>query len=326
MPGPGQGKRSNKKKWHENASNLNASIAAVNTVMMASNTATPNTSLATSELLPPNDATTTAPPANETALNARPFTPTQSTAVTTMTTSADAATNNTNDETHWHVDTAASSINDETSQTLPFTYSHEEVQQLLEDARLDGWQAGFEEGHKTGRKTGKEEGKEEGYNEGHTEGYECGYDVRRRLGEQREDGARKGGRLEGYEAGMREGYEVGLKKGEENGKEHERQKFFFFFLNQQFIMRCSIAVRGKPYKTEYSLRVYTCKIGRDATALTSPFRAVMSPARAKRGQENNKEYWALRRLPKPALAPDGHPPQHTQSTPKDVPSRGRTRV
>jgi flagellar biosynthesis/type III secretory pathway protein FliH len=193
MPGPGQGKHSNKKKWRENASNLNVSIAAVNAVMTASNMATPNASLATSEPLPPNDATTTAPPANETASNARPFTPTQSTAVTTMTTSADAATNNTNDETHWHVNTAALSINDKTSQTLPFTYSHEEVQQLLEDARLDGWQAGFEEGHKTGRKTGKEEGKEEGYNEGHMEGYEYGYDTRRRLGEQREDEACKGG-------------------------------------------------------------------------------------------------------------------------------------
>jgi hypothetical protein len=102
--------------------------------------------------------------------------------------------------------------------------------------------------------------------------------------------------------------------------------FFFFFLNQQFIMRCSIAVRGKPYKQEYSLRVYMCKIGREITALMSPFRAVMSPARAKRGQENDKEHWALRRLPKPALAPDGRHPQHAQSTPKDVPSRSQTRV
>jgi hypothetical protein len=102
--------------------------------------------------------------------------------------------------------------------------------------------------------------------------------------------------------------------------------FFFFFFIQQFITRCSIAVRGKPYKQKYSLRVYTCKIGRDITALTSPFRAVMSPARAKRRQENDKEYWALRRLPKPALAPDGCHPQHAQSTPKDVPSRSRTRV
>jgi hypothetical protein len=102
--------------------------------------------------------------------------------------------------------------------------------------------------------------------------------------------------------------------------------FIFFIFNQQFITRCSIAVCGKPYKKEYSLRVYTCKIVRDITALTLPFRAVMSPARAKRGQENDKEKWALRRLPKPALAPDGRPPQHAQSTPKDVPSRSQTCV
>jgi hypothetical protein len=83
-------------------------------------------------------------------------------------------------------------------------------------------------------------------------------------------------------------------------------EFSFFF--QQFITRCSIAVRGKPYKQKYSLQVYTCKIGRETAALMSPFRAVMSPARAKHGQENDKEHWVLRCLPKPALAPDtDHP-------------------
>jgi hypothetical protein len=85
-------------------------------------------------------------------------------------------------------------------------------------------------------------------------------------------------------------------------------------------MWCSIAVCGKPYKTEYSLQVYTCKIVRDTATLTSPSRAVMSPTCAKHGQENDKENWALRRLPKPALAPDVGHPQHAQSTPKDVPS------
>jgi hypothetical protein len=96
--------------------------------------------------------------------------------------------------------------------------------------------------------------------------------------------------------------------------------FFFFYINQQFIMRCSIAVRSKPYKQEYSLWVYTCKIVRDTAALTSPFRVVMSPARTKHGQENNKENWALRCLPKPALAPNVNRPQRMQSTPDDVPS------
>jgi hypothetical protein len=102
--------------------------------------------------------------------------------------------------------------------------------------------------------------------------------------------------------------------------------FLFLFLNQQFITRCSIAVCSKPYKLKYSLRVYTCKIVRDTAALMSPFRVVMSPARAKRGQENDKECWALRCLPKPALAPDADHPRHVQSTPKDVPSRSWTHV
>ena len=67
-----------------------------------------------------------------------------------------------------HVDTATAVLpaNDEPSQPLEFTYSHEEVQGLLEDARLDGYQEGFEEGHKIGRKTGHEEGKEDSYEGG----------------------------------------------------------------------------------------------------------------------------------------------------------------
>jgi hypothetical protein len=65
-------------------------------------------------------------------------------------------------------------------------------------------------------------------------------------------------------------------------------------------------------QVKYSLRVYTCKIEREITALTLPFRAVKSPARAKRGQENDKEHGALRHLPKPALAPDAAPPPCTQ--------------
>jgi hypothetical protein len=102
--------------------------------------------------------------------------------------------------------------------------------------------------------------------------------------------------------------------------------FFFFFLKSTIYYAVLDRSPRQTIQTKYSLRVYTCKIGREITALTSPFRAVMSPARALRGQENDKEHWALRRLPKPALAPDGHHPQHAQSTPKDVPSRSRTRV
>ena len=71
-----------------------------------------------------------------------------------VTTTAGAAANDANDV--MHVDTAIAALpaNDTTSQPLPFTYSHEEVQQLLEDTRLEGWQARFEEGHRTGRKMG----------------------------------------------------------------------------------------------------------------------------------------------------------------------------
>jgi hypothetical protein len=102
--------------------------------------------------------------------------------------------------------------------------------------------------------------------------------------------------------------------------------FFFFFFKSTIYYAVLDRSPRQTIQTKYSLRVYTCKIGRDITTLTSPFRAVMSPARAERGQENDKEYWVLRRLPKPALAPDGRYPQHAQSTPKDVPSRSRTRV
>jgi hypothetical protein len=102
--------------------------------------------------------------------------------------------------------------------------------------------------------------------------------------------------------------------------------FFFFFFNSTIYYAVLDRSPRQTIQTKYSLRVYTCKIEREITALTSPFRAVMSPARASRGQENDTEYWALRRLPKPALAPDGRHPQHAQSPPKDVPSRSRTRV
>jgi hypothetical protein len=61
-------------------------------------------------------------------------------------------------------------------------------------------------------------------------------------------------------------------------------------------------------QNKYSLLVSKCKIVRDTAALALPFGAVMSPAHVKRGQENDKENWALRHLPKPALAPDADHP------------------
>jgi hypothetical protein len=101
--------------------------------------------------------------------------------------------------------------------------------------------------------------------------------------------------------------------------------FFFVFKSTIYYAVLDHSPR-QTIQTKYSLRVSTCKIGREITALTSPFRAVMSPARAKHGQENDKENWALRRLPKPALAPDADHPLRMQSTPKDVPSQSRMRV
>ena len=46
MPGPGQGKRAQKKKWRENAHNLNKNLAAVNAVMTAPSATVPNTTTA----------------------------------------------------------------------------------------------------------------------------------------------------------------------------------------------------------------------------------------------------------------------------------------
>ena len=43
MPGPGQGKRSHKKKWCENVFNTNANITAVNAVSTAMSTLAPST-------------------------------------------------------------------------------------------------------------------------------------------------------------------------------------------------------------------------------------------------------------------------------------------
>jgi hypothetical protein len=101
--------------------------------------------------------------------------------------------------------------------------------------------------------------------------------------------------------------------------------FFFFFKSTIYYVVLDRSPR-QTIQTKYSLLVYKCKIVRDTAALMSPFRAVMSPARAKRGQENDKENWALRCLPKPTLALDATRPRHMQSTPKDVPSRSQTRV
>jgi hypothetical protein len=182
MPGPGQGKRSQKKKWHENASNTNANIAAVNAVMTASSTAALTAKMATSATLPLSDVTTTAGITDETAQDISSHTATQP---TTATATANTAAVDTNDASNaMHVDTAtsASSTNNVDSQQYPFSYN--EVQELLDEVRLEGWREGMEEGYKMGKKKGVEEIEEkckEEWRKGMVQGTQLGeYEERRK--------------------------------------------------------------------------------------------------------------------------------------------------
>jgi hypothetical protein len=174
MPGPGQGKHSQKKKWRENTFNLDANIAAVDTIIMASNTTALKAKTSTLTMSSPSTVTTAAESTDERTQESSHA----ATKPTTATTTANAAT-------------AAPSPD-----TSSFTYSHEEVQQLLEDARLDGWEEGYEEGSKR-----------------LMEGYRDGYEARWKLDQEKGEQARKKGLLEGYELGIQE------------GKEHERRKW-----------------------------------------------------------------------------------------------------
>ena len=65
MPGPGQGKQTQKKKWHESACNLNESMTAVNAVMTVPSTPAPTATTATSPKPPGN----TIPPASTETLD-----------------------------------------------------------------------------------------------------------------------------------------------------------------------------------------------------------------------------------------------------------------
>jgi hypothetical protein len=194
MPGPGQGKRAHKKKWRENA-HLNANIVAVNVVMATSQSA------------------------NKTA----PYTTLQNSTASTAATTADAttneATNDANDAMRVDTATAMSSTDDIDSEPHLFTYSHEEVRILLDEAKLDGWQQGFEEGYRTGKKMGHEEGREDGYEAGYEEGgkkwiegHEEGYSAGRKMVEGKVEEAQKRGRGEGYELGTQDGKEEEQRK------------------------------------------------------------------------------------------------------------------
>ena len=169
MPGPGQGKHSQKKKWHENRFNLNANIANIAAVNAIMNTETL--------------AARTDPFANETA-------PQTTTMANTATSTADTAPISTpcNGNDARCINTAASSPVDPALDTSSFTYSHEEVQQLLEGARLNGWEEGYEEGSKK-----------------LMEGYRGGYEAGKKLGLENEEMVHGNGLLEGHKLGIQHG-------------------------------------------------------------------------------------------------------------------------
>jgi hypothetical protein len=159
MPGPGQGKRSNKKKWCENTHSAN--IAAVDAVMMALSITTTNTRT-TPAPSTSNDGITAALLADEMAPYSCSHTTMQSTtAITTTDTTEEPAANDATNATRVDTATAVSPANDVSSQPQPFTYTHEEVQELLEEAQLEGWREGMEEGYKMGKKKGVEEMEEQ---------------------------------------------------------------------------------------------------------------------------------------------------------------------
>jgi hypothetical protein len=67
-----------------------------------------------------------------------------------------------NDARHVGTATVASSTDDATLDPPPITYDQEEVQDLLDDARLDGWQEGLEEGQRMEKSKEKESKKKSG--------------------------------------------------------------------------------------------------------------------------------------------------------------------
>jgi hypothetical protein len=110
-------------------------------------------------------------------------------ASTTTNTEA-AATIDANDATCIGTATALSS-NNATSQPAQFNYTHEEVQVLLDEASLRGW----EEGVKEGLKMGKEkilENRQRMWEKGKNAGYRMG----------RKDGLKEGERLAGHGPGL----------------------------------------------------------------------------------------------------------------------------
>jgi hypothetical protein len=145
------------------------------------------------------------------ARNAATTCATTTTTVPTTTDTAAATAIDANDATCIDTATAASS-NDATLQPQQFTYTHEEVRVLLQEARSDGW----EEGRMIGYEDGLEDGKdclEDAKTESYREGREAGYKEARLANGKVE--------VQKYEEGQSEGIARGLQAGEHD----ERQKW-----------------------------------------------------------------------------------------------------
>jgi hypothetical protein len=97
-------------------------------------------------MLPPSDITTAAELTDETSQESS-HTAIQPTTATATANAAAVDTNNASNAMRVDTATATSTTNDNSIHSPLFVYSHEEVQRILEDARLEGWQAGLEEGH-----------------------------------------------------------------------------------------------------------------------------------------------------------------------------------
>jgi flagellar biosynthesis/type III secretory pathway protein FliH len=142
MPGPGKGKRAQKKKWRDNASQ-SVAIYSITT-----------------------------------------------TTATGTTSPEEPAANDANDAMCIDIAAAASS-DDAIMQPQPFIYTDEEVQVLLDEARLEGWEEGIEEGLKIGMEKTLENGKKM---------FEKGQRIGHRLG--KKEGLDEGERLAGHGEGL----------------------------------------------------------------------------------------------------------------------------
>jgi hypothetical protein len=124
---------------------------AVNTIITESNTMALSVTMALSTTLLCIDTIAITTSANETVTNSCLYTEPKPTAHPTTAATADATTikvNNAGNTTSIDIATDTPLPNNSAPDTSSFTYSHEEVQQLLEDARLDGWEEGYKEGSK----------------------------------------------------------------------------------------------------------------------------------------------------------------------------------